>query len=463
MKYIGDKKFYTKVLAIAIPIIIQNGISSFVNLLDNVMVGQLGTEAMSAVSIANQLLTVFIILIFGVVSGAGIFAAQYHGSEDTDGLRSIFRFKLLSVFATTVVSILIFIFFDDQLISLFLHESNSDGSIEMTLALGKEYLLIMLFGLVPVAATQIYASTLRETASTVPPMIASIAAIFTNLILNYILIFGHLGLPAMGVKGAAIATVISRYIEALYLIVWTHLNPKKCPYIKGGFRSFYVPKDIVYRIFLSGLPIALNELFWSLGITFMSQSYSMRGLDVVAALNVAGTISNLFAIVYLSIGNSISIITGNLLGAEKLEEAKDTNRKLITFSVMSATVTGIILAALSGIIPKLYNMSTDVRALATFMLLTVAILAPFSAFAHASYFTLRSGGKVFVTILLDSGYMWAISIPLSFILSRFTPLSIFLMYPICQGTDILKATFGAILLKKVNWAQSLVAKKDTTQ
>ena len=455
-KYIGDKKFYKMVLAIAIPIIIQNGISNFVNLLDNVMVGQLGTEAMSAVSIANQLFTVFIILIFGVVSGAGIFSAQYHGSGDTEGIRSAFRFKVIAVLATTVAGIAFIAFFDDQLISLFLHESDSSGSLELTLALSKEYLAVMLIGLGPTAITQIYASTLRETAKTVPPMAASIAAILTNLILNYILIFGHFGAPAMGVKGAAIATVISRFVEALALVLWTHLNTKKCPFIKGAFRSFRVPKALVYRIFLSGLPIALNELFGSLGVTFISQSYSTRGLDVVAALNAATTISNLFAIVYLSLGNSISIITGNLLGTGKLEEARDTNRKLVAFSVMSATVTGGILAALSGVIPKLYNVSADVSALATFMILVIAILAPFSSFAHASYFTLRSGGKVLITVLLDSGYMWAVSVPLSFILSRFTPLNIFWMYPICQGLDIIKATFGAILLSKVNWAQNLV-------
>ena len=208
---------------------------------------------------------------------------------------------------------------------------------------------------------------------------------------------------------------------------------------------------------MRGFPVIVNEFFWSLGFTLMMQCYSTRGLDVVAALNVSSTVNNLFSIIYLSLGSSIAIIMGNLLGASRTEEAIDSNRKLIAFSVFSSLLTAIVLISLSPVIPKLFKLSDEVDALATFMLITIAVIAPFSSFAYSSYFTLRSGGRVYITMLLDSGFMWGVALAINFSLSRFTSLNIFWLYPICQSLDILKSIFAAILLKKVKWAQNIVA------
>lgn len=456
-KFIGTRAFYKKVLAVSVPMMIQMGITNLVSLLDNIMVGRLGTEAMSGVSIVNQFVFVFNLLIFGAISAAGIFTAQYHGLGDTEGERHTFRFKFLINVIAAVLAILAFIALDDELISLFLHDGSEKGDLALTLAFGKKYLVIMLFGMIPYAISQVYISTMRETEQTIVPMIASVSAVFVNLILNYILIFGHFGSPALGVEGAAIATVISRFVEMGILLVWGHTHTDKCPYLIGAYRSFYIPKVLFISIVAKGLPLMANEFFWSLAVTFRNQAYSTRGLDVVAGLNICTTILNVFNVVYMAIGSSIAIIVGNLLGAGKTDEAIDTDRKMMTFSVTCGTLMGLILIACSHLFPMIYNTSDEVRAIAAQMMIASAVTMPFCAFAHSSYFTLRSGGQVMITLLFDSVYMWAIVIPVALILAHLTALPIIPLYALCQCTDIIKAGFGYVLLKKGTWVRRLVS------
>ena len=204
-KLVGDRAFYEKVIAIVLPIIIQNTISNVVSLLDNVMVGRVGTLEMSAVSIVNQLLFVFYLCIFGGLAGAGIFATQYAGANDDEGVRHCFRIKWLIAIAMLVCASVVFIAWPRQLIGIYLAEGTAADDLQRTLGFGLDYLRVMLFGLIPFAITQIYASTLREVGETRLPMLASIAAILVNLVFNYLLIFGKFGFPKCVVTGAAVA------------------------------------------------------------------------------------------------------------------------------------------------------------------------------------------------------------------------------------------------------------------
>ena len=208
-RWVGSRAFYRTLLAVMIPILIQNGITNFINLLDNVMVGQVGTEQMSGVSIVNQLIFVFNLCVFGAISGAGIFGAQFYGKGDHDGVRYTFRFKLIVALALYVLATLILLCFGEELIGFYLHEGSETGDLALTLESAKAYLSILLVGLLPFTVTQIYASTLREIGHTVPPMAAGIAGVLVNLTLNYVLIFGKLGAPAMGVSGAALGAGIA--------------------------------------------------------------------------------------------------------------------------------------------------------------------------------------------------------------------------------------------------------------
>ena len=455
-RYVGDRAFYRRVFQVAIPIIIQIGITNFVSLLDNIMVGQVGTLPMSGVSIVNQIIFVFNLCIFGASSGAGIFTAQFHGSGDDEGIRHTFRFKLLICTLISLAAGLIFFLGQDSLIGLYLTGEGTAEDAAQVLAYGKDYLAVMLWGLLPFGLANAYAGTLKESEETFVPMVAGVTAVFVNLGLNYVLIFGHFGTPAMGVRGAALATVISRYAELLLVAAWTHRNGAKHPFIRGAYRTFAIPSPLLKTIVVTGAPLLMNETLWSLGVAFMNQCYSTCGLDVVPATNISSTLINLSSVVYHSLGVSVGILMGQMLGARKPEaEVRDFNRKLIAFSVSMGVLFGGFMALGSGVFPNIYNTTDTVRALAQDLILISALIMPFQSFANATYFTLRSGGKTFITFLFDSGFMWICSIPLAFCLSRFTALPILPLFAICQMPDVLKCVVGSWMLKKGSWIHTL--------
>lgn len=455
-KLIGDKKFYKMVLLVAVPIMIQNGITNFVGLLDNIMVGQVGTQQMSGVAIVNQLMLVYNLCIFGGLSGAGIFGAQFYGQGNQNGVRDIFRFKIWSGAALTAAGIGVLGCFGRQLISLYLQGESGLENAAAALKYGEQYLLIMLLGMIPFCIVQIYASTLRETGETILPMKAGIAAVFVNLAFNYILIFGKFGAPALGVSGAAIATVISRYVECAIVVVWTHRHKESNGYIVDVYKSLKVPGGLSKKIIMKGSPLLLNETLWSAGMAMLLQCYSVRGLNVVAGMNISNTIANLFNVVFIALGDSVAIIIGQLLGAGKMEEAKDQDAKLIAFSVASCFGIGVVMALISPLFPKLYNTNGQVRQLAMYFIIVAAVCMPQNAFMHAAYFTLRSGGKTVITFFFDSLYAWVVSIPLAFVLSRYTALPIVLVYFSVQAADFAKCIIGFVLLKKGVWLQNIV-------
>ena len=204
-----NKRFLKRTLIIALPIMLQNGVTNFVNMLDNIMVGRVGTDPMTGVAIVNQLLFVFMLCLFGGLSGIGIFTAQYYGKGDHDGVRYTFRLQFLLAVLLTVAGILILKFNDRALISLYLHEDGGIGEAAATMSHARAYMNVMFFGLFPFAIAQVYASTLRGCGETIVPMRASMIAVAVNLIGNYVLIYGKFGAPALGVVGAAAATAMA--------------------------------------------------------------------------------------------------------------------------------------------------------------------------------------------------------------------------------------------------------------
>ena len=455
-KLFGDKAFYRMVLAIAVPVMVQSGITQFVSLLDNLMVGRIGTEEFGGVAIANQLIFVFNLCIFGGLSGAGIFSAQFSGKNDVDGMRHVLRFKLYFVIAASVLGILILHFFGSPLISLFLHEGSEEGDLVKTLNFGLDYLKIMLIGLPMYAVSQCYASSLKETGETFIPMIGSGTAVLVNLVFNYILIFGKFGFPVMGVKGAAIATVLSRVVELAIIAIWAHTHTKRFGFFSKLYSSFKVPKALTFDIIKKGSPLMFNELLWSMGMSTLTACYSMRGLATVNALNISSTVSNLFNVVFMAIGSSIAIIVGNLLGAGKFEEARDTDRKIITMSVLGCFIFGSLLAVSAKYIPNLYETTDEVKSLATSFLLICAVSMPLNAFTHGCYFTLRSGGQTKITMAFDSCFVWVICIPLAYCLANFTSIPIIPMFIICTATELIKCVIGYFFVKSDRWVKNIV-------
>lgn len=321
-KIIGTKAFYKAALAFALPLILQDTVSSFVNLLDNMIIGSLGTEQMSGVAIVNQFINLFTMCIYGGVAGANIFAAQYIGNNDNKNAQHAIRFNFIMVTCFSALFIAVMYLFQDKLISAFLHISSGKGDLQATLQYGKEYLKIMLWQVLPFALATTYAMTLRLGKDSMTPMKASFAALFTNLIFNYLLIFGKLGFPRLGVAGAAIATVISRIVQLGIISVAAHRNTDRFPFLKGLFRSLYIPGELTWSIVLRGLPLLFNQLLLSAGQVLMNQIYSNRGLEAVASMNIVTTVANLFVVIMWSFGNYIAIYTGNLLGNREFDKAR---------------------------------------------------------------------------------------------------------------------------------------------
>ena len=456
-KFIGDRAFYTMVLGVAVPIMIQNGITNGVSMLDNIMVGQMGTEPMSGVAIVNQLLFVFNLCIFGATSGAGIFGAQFAGKRDHDGLRSATQFKLIVCALLFALGLTVYKAAGPQLISLYLHDGAESVSIEVTLSHGLDYLAVMLWGLLPFVLAQVYSSTLRETGQTVVPMLAGITAVLVNLALNYVLIFGHFGAPAMGVRGAALATVVSRFVELIIIALYAHTHEADYPFMARLYTHWRIPVRLARQITIQGMPLMVNELLWSSGMAILNQCYSTRGLDAVAAVNISSTISSVFSVVFMALGASVGIIVGQKLGAGEMEAARDADNKLIAFSVASCFVVGAVLIGVSPLFPRIYNTSDNVRALAGGLIRVLAMCLPLNAFANASYFTLRSGGKSGITFVFDSGFTWVVCVPVAFVLSRFTSLPIVPLYACCAALDIIKCALGYFFIKRGDWINNLVS------
>ncbi len=451
-----DRSFYKKLLIVAIPIMIQNGITNVVNMADNMMVGQVGTSEMSGVAIANQLILIMYLCLFGGVSGAGIFTAQFYGKDDAEGIRYTLRYKLYICLIIAALCTTIFTLGNEPLINFYLRDTDP-AEVPIAFASGTEYLRIMIFGFLPFAVMQAYASTMRETGNTVPPMVAGIVAVLMNLGLNYILIFGKFGAPKLGVAGAAIATVISRYAECLIIVIWAHLSKKTKPYLKGAYRSFKIPGKLVRDITVKGMPLVLNETLYAAAFAVLLSIYSQRGINAIAAYNITTTVSNVFNVVYMALGIAVSIVIGQMLGAQDIDEAKRRLPQLMIFSIAVASCIAVVMLIFAPLIPKFYNTTSDVKSMAAALMRINAMYMPFYTFVHASYFIIRAGGRTVLTFFFDCGMLWCAYVPVAFLLVNFTGLSLVWVYLIVQAIEIIRCGIGGIMLKKGVWARNIVS------
>ena len=428
---IGDRTFYRHVAVVVLPIIVQNTLSNVVSLLDNVMVGQVGTLPMSAVAIINQLLFVFNLCIWGALAGAGIFGAQYYGQGNMEGVRQTLRMKLLIAVGLLVIA--------------------------FGVLLGAGRPLIELYISADTTAADAYASTLRESGQTTLPMRASMIAMGINFVFNSLLIFGLFGFPALGVVGAGIATSLSRFVEFVIVVSGAHRSAERYPFMEGVFRNFHIDGNLARQVAIKGFHLLLNECLWSMSQAMLLQCYSVRGIQAIAAMNITSTITQIFNEVFLSLGNATAILVGQELGASRMTGARRTAWRMITLSVSSCAVMGTLLALFSPLIPHIYNTEPAIRELASSVIRTAALCMPLFAFANAAYFTLRSGGKTLITFFFDSCYTWLINFPIAFVLSRYTALPLPIVYLFVNGVDLLKCIIGFILVKKGVWVNNIVA------
>lgn len=452
-----EKSIYRRALRLAVPMMIQNGITNAVGLVDNVMVGSLGTNAVTAVSIVGQLFFVFNLAIFGGLSGPGIYAAQYFGQKNIEGFRQTFRIKHWICGFCLVVGLCAFIFAAEPLIGLYMRgESGSVDPVE-SMSLAKDYLSIMIIGMAPFAVTQIFAGSLRETGEGVMPMAAGVSSVAVDVLFNWLLIFGNLGFPALGVKGAAIATVLARFAELAVILTAAFAKRKKFTFLKGAYKTLLIPKENAVKIIKKGLPIFFNEFLWASGIAAITQTYSTLGLDIVTGLNISNTLCNLFNVVFIALGNAVGIIIGQTLGASEYENAQKYSLKLAKFTGVICVGLAAALVAVSGIFPLFYDTTAEIRNLGQWFIVVTALFFPVQGFLNALYFTLRSGGKTLITFLFDSVFSWIVTLPLTVLMCSFSGLNVIAIYAIVQAADIIKVIIGFLLVKKGHWISNIVA------
>ena len=459
-KTMKNKSVYKRALALAVPIMIQNGITNAVGLVDHIMVGSLGTEAMTAVSIIGQLLFVYTLAIFGGISGPGIYSAQFHGSGNTEGVRAATRMKALICLFCTAAGITLLLTCENLLISLYLHGESADIDPVLTSEYAKSYLHIMLLGLPALAASQVYSSSLRETGDSIKPMASGIVSVCTDIIFNYLLIYGNFGFPKLGVQGAAIATVNARYLELIVLVAWSHLRKDKHPFIKGLWSTIKIPANIRRKMLTKGIPIFINEFMWAAGLAALTQCYSTRGLAVVAGINISNVICNLLNVVFVALGHSVGILIGQSLGAGKFDTARKESFSLTCFSGIICVGLSLILIALSGYFPYLYDTTDEVRSLASSFIVVSALYFPVQGILNTLYFTIRSGGKTLITFIFDSVFTWTVTIPLADVLCFCTGLQIIVIYAIVQSADIIKIIIGSAMIKKGVWISNIAEEFD---
>ncbi|MBR4947914.1 MAG: MATE family efflux transporter [Clostridiales bacterium] len=451
-----NKDLYRRLLKIAVPMMIQNGVSQIVNLLDNFMIGQVSTNALSGVGIANQMMFVFYLMTFGATAGSGIFTAQYYGKKDWEGVRITFRFKLITNLILSVLACFIFYFGATFLVSRYLQGEGDPADAAETLKIGVQYLHVMIISLIPIGICQAYAGTLRDIGQTKVPLVASACAILVNFTGNLLLIYGLLGFPALGALGAAIATVISRFVELGVLVVYVATHKEQCPFIVGAFKHFRIPGKMAREFIIRATPLLLNETMWSFGITMLNQSYSYRTLDAMAAIQIETSIYNVMMVAFVAMGEAVGILTGQILGSGKVEEAKKNAFRMIWFTVAFGTLFGIIMICVSPFFPMIFPDATvEIKNLATWLIVINGTLMPFYSFTHASYFIIRSGGKTLITMIFDSGFVWILSVPFAFVLSHYTSLPLIWMVAAVQALELIKCITGGLFVKSGIWAKDI--------
>lgn len=447
-KYFYDKNFLASLFFITVPIIMQNFLNSFVNILDTIMIGQLGTVEIAAVGLGNQLFFLLNLVLYGTVSGGMVFTAQFWGKKDLNGLRKTFGLSLCTAVFISSLFTIVCISMPEQILLLY-----SDDLV--VIKKGAEYLKTLAFSFIPFSISLIFVFTLRAIEQLKPAVFATVISLFVNLILNGILIFGLLGFPALGVKGAAIATVVSRIIELIVFIIIT--KKKKLPILGLPGNQYGFSRKFIFSFFLIVLPVILNESIWSLGITFHHKIFAGLNTFSYAAFSITNTVSQLTWVVFIGLGNGAGILIGKKIGEGKYVEAESYASKIAFFSPFIAIFVGFLLVPISFLIPYIFKVEYEVYIQARAFFIILAVCYPIKAFNMCMIIgVIRAGGDTKFGVIYDTLFMWIISIPLSFYLSVYTTAPVWFIYLCLFADEPIKFFIGLWRLKSGKWLNTVV-------
>lgn len=442
-----DREYIGRVLSIALPVSLQMLLKMIVNFIDTVMIGKLGESAIAGVGLANKYFFVFVLLVFGVESGSGVLASQYMGNNDIKNIRKVLGLGLLLsltggiIFATTAFIM------PDRLMKIF---TNSQDAI----TIGAAYLGVVCISYPFTAATDIYVAIMRAVGEVKVPVISSIFAIVVNIILNYILIFGKFTFPALGVVGAAIATVVARIFEFLLTIVLIKL--KSSPLICSLKNLNPFSKDLINQFFVTAFPVIINESLWGLGTTLYSVVYGRMGDAAIAAITISTALQDLLVVSFQGIALAAVVILGNEMGADNLKKAKVYGSYTWLLTIIVSISVSILIVLLRVPFVRLYNVSDNLMSDIKLCLLVFAIFLPFKAVATVNLVgILRSGGDTLFCLFMDLSGVWLIGVPMAFIGGLYFKLPIYIVYGMVLSAEIYKTVLGYIRYKQGKWLKNL--------
>ena len=444
--FLKDKAFLKKFFIVSFPVMLHAFLLFIVNFVDNVMVSSISNEAVSAVYAANQATYIFLIASYGVLIGAGVFIQQFNGAKDDVSLKQAFRYKIVIITIFLIVFMTLYYLFGHNLIYLY---SYKDANASTIYELGKDYLYLMVLSYIPFCLSIVYTTTVREIGLTKYALIAGVCALIGNVIFNSIFIYGL----KMGVTGAAIGTIIARTIELVVIVCICHT--KKFNFCHKLFKTFHINGKLAKKITKKGLVFLANELFWVIGMTLLSLAYAQRE-NVLSALSVVSSISNIFNIIFQGLSIGIGVMVGTYLGESKFKEAKDYAFKVYWLGFFASVIFGLTIILLSPVIPNMFKeISPEQKVMASKMLIAYGALLFGSCLYCCCYVTLKTGGEATVTFMLDSGLMWLVGVPLAWVLAIFTNISLLYIFIIITGLDFIKFLVSYAFVRQDKWLKNL--------
>ncbi len=444
-KYIGTKEFYISALSVAIPIMIQSFVTSFVNLIDNVMISSVGAEALTAVTVANKYYMILNATLMGLGGSGAIFISQYFGAKDHKSCQKILNMVISFGIIAGAIFFFIITFFSNEILSAF----TQTQAIKDT---AQDYLNYIKFSYIPYGITFIIMTSLRAVGINGIQLKVGLVTVFTNTFLNYILIYGNFGAPAMGAQGAAIATLCARLIEtAVYIIILAKNKHFFSLQIKSIFKyDFSLLKNISIKAF----PLTLNEVLYSLGYTIIFASYMKVDEKLVAGMSAADTVINITYIIFGGLSSAVAILIGKKLGAGEIKEAKENATKLITLAGVIGVALGGLLYLVAPLIPSIFNMGDEVNQAIVDILRIKSTLLWVFVINVCVFFTLRAGGDTLSTLIMDGGIL-CVAAAVAILLSNFSSYPLTTVYLLVELVEFLKLILAFIFIRRGRWAKNL--------
>jgi len=443
----SNDTFYKTLLSLGIPITIQNTITSSLNLVDMLMIGQLGTNEVAAVGLANRFYFIFILITFALSSGTAIFTAQFWGKKDIQSISRVMGIALiLSIiisFVFTVVSVSV----PGFILGVFTEDSQ-------VIAEGVPYLRIVGLTHVMLALAMLYIFVLRSTGHVMIPTYIIIGALSLNTFLNYCLILGHFGFPAMGVKGAAIATLISRFVEAGLIVLISHL--KKYPVVRlQDLRQ--IPRSLIKQFFRTVMPVIGNEFFWVAGVTTYAVVYGRMGTSEIAAVNIIQPVEQFCVSVFFGLASAASVMIGNKIGEGFEDIAISYARRLTIIGIVGAILAGVLIFFSGPLIVSIYQVSAVVRDYAVNMLMILSVLLWIRIFnLIAVVGVLRGGGDTKFSFYMEMANIWIVGVPLALLGGFVWKIPVYWVYALVQIEEVTKMVLGIYRIYSKKWIHRLV-------